>query len=158
MFCEPVVVNRAQSRFQWEEAVGWQRGCWLPHEAPFGTGGRVWQKKVGGQREIRCFTGRRCSALQGTGMPGLSHVYRPVKGIVKEVNRKARGGPPESCSFSALCSIFLLFFLQLIYKPCQVFISGLFGGFFLPLHSRTRNISVKEPLCLCVVGNEENGE
>lgn len=75
-------------------------------------------------------------------MLGLSRVYRTVKDVVKEVNRKACAGPAEGCSLPALCSIFLLFLLQLIYKTCQVFLSGLFGVFFLPLHSGTREAAV----------------
>lgn len=75
-------------------------------------------------------------------MLGLSRLYRSVKDIVKEVTRKARAGPAEGCSLPALCSILLLFVLQLIYKTCEVFISGLFGVFFLPLHSGTREAAV----------------
>lgn len=75
-------------------------------------------------------------------MLGLGRIYRRVRDIAKEVNKKACAAPAEGCSLPALCSIFLLFLLQLIYKTCQVFIPGLFGVFFLPLHSGTREAAV----------------
>lgn len=34
-------------------------------------------------------------------MPGLSHVYRTVKDVVKEVSSKACAGPAEACSLPA---------------------------------------------------------
>lgn len=96
----------------------------------------------GWQRKIRRFPGRRRHALRDARMGGLSCVYRTLKGIAKEVNGRTCAGPAESCSLPALCSIFLLFHLQLICKTCQVFISRLFGVFFVPLHSGTGQAAV----------------
>jgi len=84
----------------------------LPCEALIGTGASIWEAEEDQslpRKEVQCSARYRV-------MLGLKCVYRRVKDIVKEVNRKACAGPAEGGSLPAPCSIFLLFLLQLICK------------------------------------------